>query len=59
MTELDENAEHRRRRPDKYPNIEEEYYMWECDDIEHLNSAYGDPEMDMKMFLKFQNMKSR
>ena len=41
--ELDENAEH--DDPEQIPSPREEYYMWECDDIEHPNSAYGDPEM--------------
>ena len=41
--ELDENAEH--DDPEQIPSPRDEYYMWECDDIEHINSAYGDSEM--------------
>jgi len=28
--------------PNSPPAPTEEYYMWECDDIEHINSAYTD-----------------
>ena len=41
--ELDENAEH--DDPEQIPAPREDYYMWECDDIEHINSAYGDSEL--------------
>ena len=43
--ELDENAEH--DDPEQVPAPREDYYMWECDDIEHINSAYGDSEMSV------------
>ena len=43
--ELDENAEH--DDPEQIPAPREDYYMWECDDIEHINSAYGDSEMSV------------
>jgi len=41
--DLDENAEH--DDPEQIPAPREDYYMWECDDIEHINSAYGDSEL--------------
>lgn len=41
--EIDENAEH--DDPEQIPAPREDYYMWECDDIEHINSAYGDSEL--------------
>ncbi len=38
--EIDENAEH--EDPEQIPSPVENYYMWECDDIEHLNGPYAD-----------------
>lgn len=38
--EIDENTEH--EDPEQIPCPVENYYMWECDDIEHLNGPYAD-----------------
>lgn len=38
--DLDENEEH--PDPEALPKPTEDYYMWECDDIEHLNGPYAD-----------------
>ena len=38
--EIDENTEH--EDPEQIPYPVENYYMWECDDIEHLNGPYAD-----------------
>lgn len=38
--ELDENAEI--EDPEQVIAPRDDYYMWECDDIEHINSAYAD-----------------
>lgn len=37
---VDENEEH--PDPEALPRPTEDYYMWECDDIEHLNGPYAD-----------------
>jgi len=38
--EVDESEEH--PDPEQVPLPKEDYYMWECDDVEHLNGPYSD-----------------
>ena len=49
--DLDENEEH--PDPEALPKPTEDYYMWECDDIEHLTVL---TQMVALQYTKFQQM---